>query len=193
MARDILESDRCKVLATLRPEVAIVRGAVLFGSHPEVFRTRKARLTYGIRCTIRYVSRNPEHVKRRKSPPVVGEDGKEMIYAFCRHINVGDDIPTGGVCPASTYSPLRSSQKEVVFDILASHSRDIQYPDKSECFVLGSVTVPVDQGLPFHDRGISVQFMFGGTELSVTCTQEETREKVGQTRISIVQEVQQVP
>ena len=73
VARDILESDICKVLAILRPEVAIVRGAVLFGSRPEVFCTRKARLTYGIRTTMRYDPWNPEHVKRRESPPVRDE------------------------------------------------------------------------------------------------------------------------
>ncbi|CAN0043200.1 unnamed protein product, partial [Scytosiphon promiscuus] len=46
-ARTSLEGDECKVIVAVKPEVAIVKGAVLFANDSKTFRTRKARLTYG--------------------------------------------------------------------------------------------------------------------------------------------------
>lgn len=50
-ARAELHGGGCVVLAALRPEVAIVRGAVLFANNAKTFTTRKARLTYGVLVT----------------------------------------------------------------------------------------------------------------------------------------------
>ena len=66
-ARGELEGEGCAVVAALRPDVAIVRGAVLFANNVEVFTTRKARLTYGIVVLTDYDPSDPEHVRRRST------------------------------------------------------------------------------------------------------------------------------
>ena len=60
-ARAELHGEGCVVLAALRPEVAIVRGAVPFANSAKTFVTRKARLTYLVR-------REDDHCLRRHQP-----------------------------------------------------------------------------------------------------------------------------
>ena len=155
-ARAELEVRGCAVVSALRPDVAIVRGAVLFANKAEVFTSRKARLTYGIRISVKYDHRNPEHVRRRLTPPFFDEDGKECIEGFYRHIKVGEDIPQDGICPALVYHPLRSTDSNLSVRILASHRSDIAFPDKGSTFPLGQVDVPLDMTTSFANRGVKV-------------------------------------
>ena len=180
----------CAVITALRPDVAIVRGAVLFANNTAGFHTRKARLTYGVKTFRRYNKNNPRHVKhfaKHKSEP--GEDGKPRIAAFSRHLVVGDDVPEDGGCQPRSYTPLRSNQSEIFFDILASHLRDIRFPNEDECFKLGEVTVPLDMSVPFASRTVLVQFNFGGPEFSVTGVDKATGKKK-QVTVKMIQEAE---
>eukprot|EP00752_Nemacystus_decipiens_P002187 g2082.t1 len=190
-ARTELHGGGCAVVAALRPDVAVVRGAVLFANNADVFTSRKARLTYGLISLTRYDPGNPEHVRRRSTSRCFDEDGKEMIETFSRHMTVGQDVPQDGVCPVQVYMPIRSSQSEISFRILASHKNDIEFPDKDSTFPLGKVSVPLDMTERFEKRGVEVQFVFGGTEFSVNCFRETTGKKVAQVALSLFQEIEE--
>ena len=155
-ARAELEGGNCAVVAALRPDVAIVRGAVLFANKAEVFTSRQARLTYGIATSIRYNRRNSEHVRRRSTSPRFDDKGKEMITAFDGHIKVGQDIPQYGVCPVRSYWPILRTQKEICFKIYASHRSDVAFPDEDCTFLLGHVSVPLNTKARFENRGVDV-------------------------------------
>ena len=187
-AKASLDGDGCRVIVTLRPDVAIVKGAVLCANNADVFTTRKARLTYGMRVLRLYNSSNPEHAKRRPVIPIMGDDEMERISCFSRHVNVGDDIPLHHACPKQSYSPIRESQTAISITILASHKENIEFPDKGSTFPLGQVTVPVDMTADYADRGVAVQFVFGGTELSVHCFAATTGAEVGNVDVELVQE-----
>ena len=191
IARAKFHRDGCTVIAALRPDVAIVRGAVLFANNAAVFNTRKARLTYGVECAALYDKNDPGHVEhypKHKAEP--GEDGKPRINMFSRHVAVGDDIPEGSGCEPQRYCPAWSSMSCITFKILASHVKDIRFPNEDEHFKLGEVTVPLDMSIPFADRRVLVHFNFGGTELSVTAEDKTTREK-RQVVLSLVQEAEE--
>ena len=182
----------CAVITALRPDVAIVRGAVLFVNNAAVFHTRKARLTYGVLCSTRYIKRDPAHVQhyhQHKCGP--GEDGKPRIDIFSRHVVVGDDIPEDGGCQPKEYFPPRSDASDLTIRILASHIKDIEFPNEDECFKLGKVKVRLDMSVPRADRGVLVQFNFGGTELSVTA-QVNTTGKKSQVTLSLGQEAERL-
>ena len=191
IARATFHKDVCTVITALRPDVAIVRGAVLFANNAMVFNTRKARLTYGVNCNELYDKNDPGHVEhyaKHKAEP--GEDGKPGISVFSRHVAVGDDIPEGGGFEPQPYCPLWSSQSSIAFDILASHIKDIRFPNEDEFFKLGEVTVPLDMSVPFADRRVLINFNFGGTEFSVTA-EDENRGGKRQVVLSLVQEVEE--
>lgn len=189
-ARAELESEACSVIVALRPDVAIVRGAALFANNPLAFE-RKARLTYGVKCTNTYEPSNPEHIKRRSKSPSFNADGKEVIAVFSPHIKVGESIPSQGACPRRSYSPLLPHQTMVSFEILASHKKDIEFPDKDATFPLAEVRVQLNMTEDFNERGVEVEFIFGKTEFSINCFRKTTGEKVGNVELSLVQEVQE--
>lgn len=193
-ARGVLASEACAVVVAIRPDVAIVRGAVLFANNGEAFTTRKARFSYGVRSTAVYNSGDPEHVRRKaECPLLVDRNGKERIPSFSCHLEVGEDVPQGdGACPTQSYVPLDTNQSIVTLEVLASRRADVKFPDKDVTFTLGNVTVPVDRSQAFEDRGVSVQFVFGGTEISVNCFRTQTGERVAQAVLSLVQEVGEV-
>lgn len=144
-ARGVLARDVCAVVVALRPEVAIVRGAVLFANNAAAFTTRKARLSYGVNSTTVYNGDDPEHVRRRQESPLVDRNGKERIPTFSCHLEVGDDIlQQDGACSMQSYAPLRTNQSVVTLEILASHRAGIKFPDKDATFSLGRVTVPLE-------------------------------------------------
>ena len=156
-ARAELELEGCAMIAALRPDVAIVRGAVLFANNAKVFTSRKARLTYGVVVNMDYDRRDPEHVRRRSTS--FRSFGKaKMIPIFSHHINVGEDIPQDGVCPVQVYYPNSPWQLEARVDILASHKKDIAFPDEDSTFPIGNVLVPLDMDMAasYHDRGVKV-------------------------------------
>ncbi|CAM9999887.1 unnamed protein product, partial [Hapterophycus canaliculatus] len=106
VARTVLDGHGCAVVPVLRPDVAVVRGAVLFANNAEVFNSRVARLTYGVKSTRKFESHNPEHVRHRSKNLFFDEDGKELIRYFSAHVRAGDDIPLNGTFPMTSYSPL---------------------------------------------------------------------------------------
>lgn len=192
IVREKLHGDGCNVVSALRPDVAIVMGAVLFANNTPVFSSRKARLTYGVTSTTAYDRDDPAHVNnysQHRAP--VGLNGKERIRIFSRHIAAGDDIPQGGACDAKAYRPVFPSQSSIIISILASSKKDIEFPDKRECFMVGEITVPMDTDIPFDKRGVKVHITFGGTELSVTAISMSTGEKK-ELNLSLVQEVEVV-
>lgn len=190
VARAELGSDECAVVVAIRPDVAIVKGAVLFANNGEAFTTRKARLSYGVNSTTIYNKDDPEHVLRRKEFPAFDRNGKERISTFSSHLSVGDDVPLHGACPMLSYAPLHPNQTVVTLTILASHKADVKFPDEDTTFTLGNITAPLDMSTAFEDRGIGVQFIFGGTEVSVNCVRTSTGEKVARAVLSLVQEVE---
>ncbi|CAN0185310.1 unnamed protein product, partial [Scytosiphon promiscuus] len=191
VARAELEGDGCTVVPIFRPDVAVVRGAVLFANNAEVFKSRVARLTYGVETSNKFDGNNPEHVRRRSKNPSFDEDGKERIDCFSAHVRAGEDIPLDGVFPKSTYVPLRKNQSSVTLPVLASHKKDVAFPDKGAVFQQGSVTVPLDMTVNFKNRGVEVQFVFGGTEFVVKCFCTTSGRPIGTATISLVQEVEE--
>lgn len=184
-ARTSLEGDGVTVISSLEPDVAIVKGAVLFANNEEAFSMRKARLTYGVKISVLYNPvDDPEHEGRLPTM----ESGFARIARFHRHLKKGDDIRAHGVCPTHSYSPGSSTQSTVTVEILGSHRKDIKFVDDTS-FRLGELTVPLDMDASFSNRAIKVQFVFGRTEFSVNCFRVATGEKVGETSLDIAQEV----
>ena len=152
-----LAGDGCEVVLAERPGVAIVKGAVLFANNAETFSTRKARLSYGMRVKSVYDPEDPEHARRRPAVPFIGNDGRERISTFVSsHVRFGEDIPVGDECKKRTYKAVSQSQI-VTLEMLASHRKDVRFPDEDSIFTLGMFTVPLDMSACFENRRVEVR------------------------------------
>ncbi|CAN0396964.1 unnamed protein product, partial [Scytosiphon promiscuus] len=188
-ARSALEHDGCHVMVPPKPEGAIAKGAVLFANNANVFQIRKARLTYGVKTSVPFDPHDPEHCSRENTEAVESSnEGPAWVYRFSRHLEYLDDIPLDGSCDKLCYRPTKSTQSEVTVEILASHQRDIRFADVATTFPLGAVIVQLDMDADFENRAIEVQFVFGGTEITVNCFRQTTGELVGEAKLEFVQE-----
>lgn len=190
-ARAVFDGDICSVIVDLRPDVAIAKGAALFANNQSAF-VRLAKLTYGVKTTRLYDPKNPQHVKRRLTRPLLNADGEEVLHTFSTHIKMDKRIPADGTCPKHCYGPLLAHQTMVTFEILASHEKDIEFPDKDITFPLGEVTVELDMKASFDERGIEAEFIFGKAELLLKCVRVATGEQVANVAIRLVQEMQEL-
>lgn len=164
---DVVGHDR--VLLAHEPDLVIVKGAVLFHSMPEVFVSRKARLTYGVGTSRPYDSNDPEHARRhRAGKSFKDDDGCTRINdCFSRHIAVGEDLPMDGVFKKEPYFSVYRCQEDVAFSIYATTKEDAMFVDEEGCFKLGHGSVALDMHMPFKERCARVQFTYGDTEMTV--------------------------
>ena len=188
-ARSSLQDDGCRVIIPLKPESAIARGAVLYANNADIFKVRKARLTYGVKTSVPFNPDDPEHRRREYTQAVEQSNAvPTRVYRFSRHLQIFDDIPLHGACDRQPYRPTKSTQSEVTVEILASHQKGIRFADAATTFPLGVVKVPLDMAESFENRAIEVQLVFGGTEIRVFCFRLKTGDQVAEATLELKQE-----
>lgn len=183
-----LQGPGCPVVEVSMPDIAIVKGAVMFSTRSAIFTSRKARLTYGVGCSTPYHGGNPEHRRRRDAGKTVQKSsGEKVLHVFDKHISIDDDIPVGGVLSMQAYSATEVEQKVANVPIFVSCNRNPRFTDVDGCFELGGILVPFDMGVPFNERGFRVQLTFGGPELTVSVLKGMTYEPIENTSITLSQ------
>jgi len=154
-----------RVIVPEDTELAVLKGAVLFGHKPDYIVARIARYTYGVECQQHF---NPDiHEPGR----CIVVDGKKK----CRNI-FGIYIKTGSVVELGAKITSRYStdpfQSRVAFSIFQSTIECPQYTDVEGCTALGTLKVYIQD--PSEDiRYFRVNMIFGHTELKVTAFDEK--------------------
>ncbi|CAM9221182.1 unnamed protein product [Ectocarpus sp. 12 AP-2014] len=169
MAREELQRVTRCVVDVHEPDLAIVRGAVMYPTMSTVFNSRKAKLTYGIGASFKFDGTIPEHVKRRAAgKTLLIEDEVWVSNCFSPHVTVGDDIPSDGVLTCRGYTPLSDTSTSNIVAIYASSKSRPRYVDEPGVFRVGEVTFDLDMTKPTREeRSYRVEMTFGGTELKV--------------------------
>lgn len=167
--RDVLHSDGCSVEVAHRPDVAIVKGAVLFQKNFATFASRKARFTYGVDCSDMYDNSDLEHRRRRDAGHVYTNDEGDTCISnvFSKHVIIGQDIPSSGVFAMQTYGCDSETSTTLRFTIFVSNKRNPRFIDEEGCIIVGQGSTPVDRTVPLRDRGARIQFTYLGTEMLV--------------------------
>jgi hypothetical protein len=156
-----------RVIVPEDAELAVLKGAVLFGHKPDYIVARIARYTYGVECQEDF---NPDiHEPGR----CVVINGKKKCYNIFKLyikaesvVKLGANI-TGGL---TTSAPL---QCIVAFPIFQSTTECPQYTDVEGCTQLGSLELHIQD--PSEEiRKFRVNMIFGNTELKVTAFDEKS-------------------
>ncbi|CAM9668722.1 unnamed protein product, partial [Scytosiphon promiscuus] len=165
-----LERPNCRVVQVHEPDIAIVKGAVMFSETSAIFNSRKARLTYGQKCALPFDCMNAEHCRRREAGcTVIDDDGKTLVIdCIDVHIRIGDDIPANGVLSRRGYTPTNLDASETTIVIYASYERHPEFVDDGSCFQVGAISFDLDTTRrTCQERGFRVELAFGGPELTV--------------------------
>lgn len=146
------------------PQLAVIRGAILWRKNPEVIKTRTVDATYGVLTNIPYdTNYNPIH----KS--YVDDNGDQQMAVFCSFIEKGDLLPTDEVITRE-FLP-RQGSNGIHLRLLSSDKKAIQFPidddGKPTVTDIGTIdiAVPNPNNLPREECKVEVTMDFSGTEI----------------------------
>jgi hypothetical protein len=156
-----------RVIVPKVPELAVLKGAVLFGHKPEYIVARIARYTYGVEVINNF---NPDIHELGRCVVVNGKKKCENIFKL--YIKTGSVVELGAKITGiiETAEPFQSI---ATFPIFQSTIECPQYIDVEGCTELGTLTVDIQD--PSEEiRDFRVNMIFGNTELKVTAFDEKS-------------------
>ncbi|XP_035994601.1 heat shock 70 kDa protein 12A [Fundulus heteroclitus] len=152
--------DKCKILCPVRPQEAILRGAVEFGRNPHLVASRKSAFTYGVR-----VSRRFERFKHKPEKKIINKDGEWCRDIFMKLVESGEDVGWDETRTFSLY-PTQADMTTMNYNFYCTKKRRPKYVDeegidKIGCFLLNSPNTK--RGL---HRELKLNIKFGFTEMT---------------------------
>lgn len=162
------EKDGKRVLIPKDAGISVVQGAVVFGRQPGNITSRILRFTYGASLNERFVE--GKHDKARLNT-IAGID--RCNGCFGKFIDVGEEVNNGHKVTKS-YKTTTPWSESTVIQVFASDEHDPMYVDDGNCTPLGSLTVTIPT--PSEElRDITVEYIFGDTELHVNAIDNKTK------------------
>lgn len=153
-------------------ELAVLKGAVIFGHCPQTIQARKVRYTYGVGSNTKF---NPRiHSPERKFHN--DDDGVDYCRnTFSKHVTKGDLLEIDVAQSDLPYSPMSATQTSIVFPFFVSSDSDPKYVDEPNCDQIGKMSVSIPDSRGRTDRSVRVKLIFGGTEIKVLATEVSTQ------------------
>ena len=171
--KEQFEKNGITILIPAEAQLAVLKGAVLYGHFPVEIGTRIARKTYGYGSHERY---NPKQHSLSRTY-VDKEDGSR----WCRHIfNIlvkqGDPIPAGKTISTSAWPTLSRSTKSItnIYAIDGEPNFPIQYTDETDVECIGKVVTTLPPCQNKKENALTKEFIFGSTEIHVKVTHDAT-------------------
>ncbi|XP_018590086.2 heat shock protein family A (Hsp70) member 12A.3 [Scleropages formosus] len=159
-------SSRCKVLCPVDAQLAIVKGAVLFGNDPKIMASRVSALTYGID-----IARSFDESKHKKEKRRVNKKGD---YVYCEDIFLtmvqnGQSVNCDEVSHYDYY-PIDDDQTAMRFRFYSTERLNPMYVDECGVKKIGSFVVPMPDTTQGRQRRVRVDIKFGSTEIQAAAT-----------------------
>ncbi|XP_038128977.1 heat shock 70 kDa protein 12A-like [Cyprinodon tularosa] len=160
--------DICKVLCPLRPQEAIMKGAVEFGRNPGVVVSRKSAYTYGVSLLEWF-----DESKHRADKKYSNKEGDLCRDIFGKLVEIGEDIGWNET-REHFISPLERDQTEITLAFYRTKKRNPTYVDEPKVEKIGSLVVQSPDTTIGMDRVIDLDIRFGSTEMTATATDRES-------------------
>ncbi|XP_053402976.1 heat shock 70 kDa protein 12B-like [Mercenaria mercenaria] len=156
-----------RIIVPPEPELAILKGAVMFGHQPRSIFQRVIRYTYGLRKAKLF---NPDvHPEDR----MVALHGIDFITdVFCPFISAGSRAPVGFMSYDSLTS-IEPFQKVIEIDVYFSSDLNPTYVTDKNTWLLGKIEYQIPNPSR-EERTIYIEFIFGDTELLINITDRKT-------------------
>ncbi|XP_053907936.1 heat shock 70 kDa protein 12A-like isoform X2 [Cuculus canorus] len=159
-------SKKYHILCPMDAQVAIVKGAVLFGVSPHIVASRVSARTYGLEINQKFDPAVHDVSKLRVS--------KTDDYVYCTGIFkklVGIEQSVGiNEVAHYDFHPTESDQTAASFCFYCTEKKDAQYVDEEGMELLGSCVVPMPDTTLGKNRQLKLHIKFGLIEFKATCT-----------------------
>uniref|UniRef100_A0A3Q2G9W9 Heat shock protein family A (Hsp70) member 12A.2 n=2 Tax=Cyprinodon variegatus TaxID=28743 RepID=A0A3Q2G9W9_CYPVA len=160
--------DICKVLCPIRPQEAIMKGAVEFGRNQGVVVSRKSAYTYGVSLLEWF-----DESKHRADKKYSNKEGDLCRDIFGKLVEIGEDIGWNET-REHFISPLERDQTEITLAFYRTKKRNPTYVDEPKVEKIGSLVVQSPDTTLGMDRVIDLDIQFGSTEMTATATDRES-------------------
>ena len=152
-----------RVIVPRDASLCVLKGAVMYGHHPDIISERVVRYTYGTDVYKKFEEGiDPISKRTLKERGIVCKD------VFSKHVERNQVVKVGEAQQQKIYRPLKSSQRKMSFPIYASELRNPRYVTDPGCTRIGTVTVAMPDIIGGLSRDVFVLFTFSGTEINVT-------------------------
>ncbi|XP_010211749.1 PREDICTED: heat shock 70 kDa protein 12A-like [Tinamus guttatus] len=159
-------SKKYHILCPIEAQIAIAKGAVLFGVNPQIVASRISARTYGVAVTQNF---DPEihdlwRLRISKSEDYIYcDDVFEKLVGIEQSVNINE-------VAHYTFYPVEPDQTNACFSFYCTEKGDAQYVDEEGMELLGSCTVPMPDTKLGRKRQLKLEIKFGLTEFKATGT-----------------------
>ncbi|XP_069051089.1 heat shock 70 kDa protein 12A-like [Lepisosteus oculatus] len=165
-------SSSCRVLCPIDSQMAIVKGAILFGNDPKIIASRVSGLTYAIACCAKFNPLIHRQDKRRVN--------KTGDYVYCKDlfkklVEKGQSVACNEVSEY-IFGPIDDDQEAMFFCFYSTERLDATYVDEDGIKNIGSFSVPMPKVKLGRNRSVRVDVKFGLTEIQATATDLSSNE-----------------
>ena len=164
---------QCRILCPVDAQLAVAKGAVLFGVNPKIVASRVSALTYGI-AEARLFDRAIHRVEKRRKT-------KEEEYVYCadlfhRFVQKGQSV----VCDQAEeymFGTVDSDQTAMNFRFFSTEKPDAMYVDEPGMKQIGQFVVNMPDIREGRNRLVKLEVSFGLTEIQATATDMTSNEQ----------------
>jgi len=171
----IRQAFKPKGIPVIRPqgtELAVLKGAVLFGQNESIITSRVMPFTYGVAFTMEF-----DPTKHKEECMYEDKGQKWANFVFRKHVTHGQSIRLGEWIVDKEYYPVDDNQDKATVYLFASKEKDPIHTIEKGCFCIGSFEIVFPKSGPSGKklrRAVKVAMRFGGTEVEVRGVVEST-------------------
>lgn len=155
-----------RVISPEDSNLAVLKGAVLYGHNPTIIDPRITKFTYGIEVLDCFNEQQHEKSRRQQD----GWGNYCCKNAFGLIIRQNENVPLGKII-SKRYSTCFPYQKTVALNVFTSNIDNPLYTDDGTCRKIGKLIVDIPDPSK-SKRSLDVQYTFGDTELKIKATEQ---------------------
>lgn len=148
------------------PDIAVMKGAVLFGFNPEMITSRVSQYTYGIAMQRPFIQGvDPDSKKTNLINGLVDN-------VFDKHVEIGQVVSIGEFLPEHDYVPASRDYKAVHFEFYTSRNKNPKYVTDDGCSCIGVLYFELTDISKRKD--MTLKLNVSGTEIVAMITEKST-------------------
>jgi molecular chaperone DnaK (HSP70) len=147
--------------------LSVLKGAVLFGHKPDYIASRVMRFSYGTEVTTLF---DPDKHEQDRKYTCKFTDNIRCRGVFGEIIKQNKSVSLGTKI-SRRFTTSTPNQSTIIVKVHASNKETPMYVDEDGCVLIGQANIDIP--LPSEEeRCVSVEYIFGNTEISMTATEE---------------------
>lgn len=163
--------SRHKILCPEEPQVAILKGAIMYGKKPTVVKSRISTLTYGFCTSVTF----NESIHKGKSKYVNSLGEEYCDVTFEKLVSKGESVLCNEL-REFTRCPVDPNQTTAKFKFYSTERQNVKYVDEYKVNLIGSLSVGMANVNKGMSREVRLEVQFGSTEMKATATDKESAE-----------------